>query len=581
MSEPTSETVTVESPRLRFFKLEPATILMALLFGVVAFLVLTPLILLLFNSFQLGRPGQVPTYGLDGWRQAFDDPSIVAALWNTISLAITRQSIALVIGVMLAWLIARTDLPWKSGLEFTFWISFFLPSLPVALGWILLLDDKFGLLNQWLQKLPFIDGAVFNVYSYWGIVWVHMTTSLGVKVLLLAPAFRNLDATLEESSRSCGASTLGTLFRVVVPLMMPAILVSTVLGLIRSMEAFEIELLLGVPIGLFVYSTKIRDLVAYEPPEYAPATALGTMFLLVLLLLVFLQRWYVGKRMFRTVTGRGFSTRPVSLGKWRWPVFILVLVLAITVTLTPVIVLAMGTFMRAFGYFNIPDPWTVENWHRVLQDPFLLQSVKNTVVVGIGTAATGVVVYGLIAYVVVKSRFAGRAVLDFLSWLPWAIPGILMGLALLWTVFQTRVLLFLYGSVYLLVLALFIKSMPFGVQITKSVLLQIGPELEEAARISGGSWLQCYRRVVLPIMTPTFIVVGLVGFMSAARDISTIVLLGSAQSRTMALLALDYAFGGQFERGSVVAFMTSIIVIITALLARIFGGKVGIGGGGH
>ena len=134
-------------------------------------------------------------------------------------------------------------------------------------------------------------------------------------------------------------------------------------------------------------------------------------------------------------------------------------------------------------------------------------------------------------------------------------------------------------EVAILMLALFIKSMPFGVQITKSVLLQIGPELEEAGRISGGSWLQCYRRILLPLLTPTFIVVGLVCFMSAARDISTVVLLGSAQSRTMALLALDYAFGGQFERGSVVAFMTSIIVIVTAMLARMVGGKVGIGGG--
>lgn len=576
-----TETTIIESPRERTFSLEPATLLMTLLLAVVAFLVLTPLFLMLLNSFQLARPGQLPVYGLAGWKQAVQDPSMLSALWNTVSLAVTRQAIALVVGVMLAWLIARTDLPWKNGLEFVFWISFFLPSLPVALGWILLLDDKFGLLNLGLQKLPFIKEAVFNVYSYWGIVWVHMTTTLGVKVLLLAPAFRNLDATLEESSRNCGASTIGTIFRIVVPLMMPAILVSTILGLIRSMEAFEIELLLGVPIGLYVYSTKIRDLVAYEPPEYAPATALGSMFLFVLLGLVFLQRWYVGRRMFRTVSGRGFSTRPTALGRWRWPLFAMVITIAFSVTFTPVIMLAMGTFMRAFGYFNIPDPWTFENWQRVLTDPFLIQSVRNTITVGLGTAGVGVVVYGLIAYVVVKTRFAGRGMLDFLSWLPWAVPGILLGLALLWTVFQTRVLLFLYGTTALLVLALFIKSMPFGVQITKSVLLQISPELEEAARITGGNWIQCYRRIILPLLMPTFIVVGLVGFMSAARDISTIVLLGSAQSRTMALLALDYAFGGQFERGAVVAFMTSIIVIVTAMLARFFGGKVGIGSGDH
>ena len=148
-------------PRAFFRSLEPATLLISLLFAVVAFLVLTPLFLMLLNSFQLGRPGEVPVYGLAGWRQALNDPSMLSALWNTVTLAVTRQAIALVIGVGLAWLIARTDLPWKNGLEFTFWISFFLPSLPVALGWILLLDDKFGLLNRWLQVLPFIEKAVF------------------------------------------------------------------------------------------------------------------------------------------------------------------------------------------------------------------------------------------------------------------------------------------------------------------------------------------------------------------------------------------------------------------------------------
>jgi iron(III) transport system permease protein len=562
----------------RWLSIEPATICIAVLFAVVAFLVLTPLVLLLVGSFQLARPGEAPVYGLAGWRRAFSDPSILEALWNTISLAVVRQSIALVIGVLLAWLIARTDLPWKKALEFMFWISFFLPPLPVALGWILLLDGKFGLVNQWLETLPFVGGPIFNIYSYWGIVWVHMTTSLGVKVLLLAPAFRNLDASLEESARSCGANPVVTLIRIVVPLMMPAILVSTVLGLIRSMEAFEIELLLGVPIGLFVYSTKIRDLVAYEPPAYAPATALGSIFLVLLLIMVALQRSYLGQRLYRTVTGRGFSTTPTSLGRWRWPIFSVVALIAVTVTVVPLIVLLMGTFMRAFGYFNIPRPWTIENWHRVLADPSLIKSLWNTLIVGLGTAVSGAAFYALIAYVVVRRQFKGRGVLDFISWLPWAIPGILMGLALLWTVFETRVLLFLYGSVYLLIIALFIKSMPFGVQIAKSVLVQLGPELEEAARISGGSWLQCYRRVLIPLLTPTFIVVGLLGFISAARDISTVVLLGSSQSRTMALLALDYAFGGQFERGAVVAFLTSLVVIIIALIAHVVGSKVGIGG---
>src|SRR5215813_14156615 len=166
----------------RFLPIEPARICIAVLFAVVAFLVLTPLLLLLVGSFQLARPGEAPVYGLAGWRRAFSDPSILEALWNTVSLAVVRQAIALVVGVVLAWLIARTDLPGKKGLEFMFWISFFLPPLPVALGWILLLDGKFGLVNQWLEALPFVSGPIFNVYSYWFFVLMHLPPTISILV---------------------------------------------------------------------------------------------------------------------------------------------------------------------------------------------------------------------------------------------------------------------------------------------------------------------------------------------------------------------------------------------------------------
>jgi len=278
------------------------------------------------------------------------------------------------------------------------------------------------------------------------------------------------------------------------------------------------------------------------------------------------------------VGGRGFSTRATTLGKWRWPAATAVTITALVVTLVPMAVLLMGTFMRAFGYFDIPNPWTVEHWRRVVTDPLLVRAFRNTIVVGAGVAIIGTAFFTLIAYVVVKTKFAGRAALDLLSWLPWAIPGILMSLALLWTVFQTPFLLPLYGTVAVLILALVIKSMPFGVQLSKSVLLQLGDELEEASRIVGGGWLQTYRRVILPLLAPTLVTVGLIGFISATRDISTVVLLGSSQSRTLALLSLDFAYSGQFEKATVVAILTVVMVVAAAALARRFGGKLGIAG---
>jgi iron(III) transport system permease protein len=393
---------------------------------------------------------------------------------------------------------------------------------------------------------------------------------------LLTPAFRNLDAALEESSRISGASGWHTFFHIFVPVMMPAILVTTILGIIRSLEAFEIELLLGTPIGLQVYSTKIHELVTWEPPQFAPAMALSTVFLVILLMMVALQRRYIGKRSYTTVTGRGFSIRPTRLGAWRYPALALVLGFALIVTVVPTVLLVTGTFMKLFGFFNIASPWTFDNWRATLSDPVLTRSLWNTLAIGLGSGLTGVLFYAAIAYAIVKTRYRARSLLDFLSWLPWSIPGILLGIALLWTFLQTKIFLPIYGTIYLLMIAMVIKSMPFGTQMIKSILLQLGNDLEEASKVCGGTWLDTFRRVILPLTMPALITVGLVGFISAARDISTVVLLGSGRSRTLSLLMLDFAAGAEFEKATVVAVIIVGLVVGAALVARALGGQVGV-----
>ncbi len=566
-------------PRSNPIRLDGQTLLLSLLLAFIAFLVVTPLFLLLLNSFQIGKPGGAVVYSLDGWRQAFGSMGIVDAVYNSFSLAITRQIIAMIIGVFLAWLLARTDIPMKKGLEFLFWLSFFLPALPVTLGWILLLDPKYGLLNQLITKLPFVQASPFDIYSYWGIVWVHLaTTGVSLKVMLLTPAFRNLDASLEESSRVAGAGSLRTLLRIIVPVMMPVMLVTTILGLIRSLEAFEIELLLGVPIGLHVFSTKIYSFVTHEPPQFPAATALGTFFLVILLSMVALQRLYLGRKSYVTLTGKSFSTRPIALGRWKYPALALVLFFALSITLLPVVFLLLGTFMKLFGFFNIKDPFTLNNWKDVLSDPILLRSLKNTLVLGFASAGIGVVVSSLIAYVIVKSRFKARAVLDFLSWLPWSIPGILLGMALLWTFLLIHKIVPIYGTMGALILAMAISGLPVCVQVMKSFLMQLSDELEEASMVAGASWFTTYRRIVLPLILPCLIVVGLLEFISAARNISTVVLLATGQTRPLSLLMLDYAAGAELERATVVASIIVAIVVLAALGARSLGGQFSIRG---
>lgn len=559
-------------------RLNVQLLMFSLVFGVVCFLVLTPLLYTLINSFQVAKPWEPAVYNLDGWKYALSTPGILKAVYNSLSLAVVRQIIALFIGVLMAWLLARTDIPFKRGLEFAFWFSFFMPALPVTLGWILALDPKIGLINKVLAMLPFVDGPVFNIYSFGGIVWAHLTAStLGVKVMFLTPAFRNLDAPLEEASRVSGASTMRTLGRIVIPLMLPAILATTTLGFIRSMEAFEIELILGVPIGIDVYSTVIHDMIVFDPSTgFGPAAALSTFFLFILLAMVVLQRWFIGKRTYTTVSGR-FSGRTMALGKWKTPVFVLVLLIVLIITVVPMAFLFMGTFMTLFGFFDIPDPWTTGHWTTVLQDPIFFRSFYNTLKVALGAVLLSVVVYPVVAYIIVKSRFAGKGVLDFVSWLPWAIPGILLGVGLLWTFLQTPGLNYLYGTVHLMAIAILIKSMPMGVQLTKTVLLQLGEELEDASKTCGASWLQTYRRIVFPLILPMTVVVGLLVFNSAARDISTVVLLGTGQSRTLSLLMLEWAVGGgAMEKATVVGVIIVAIVAVTSGIARVIEGKITI-----
>jgi iron(III) transport system permease protein len=490
---------------------------------------------------------------LDGWHAALSEPGMRGSIYNTLTLLLTRQVIAFPVAILVTWIIARTDVPWRGFLEFLFWISFFLPPLSVTLGWILLLAPDYGILNQVWKKVFHATSGPFDIFSFWGIVWTHLATyGISLKVMLLTPAFRNMNASFEEVSRVCGASGLGTLWKIIVPMMTPAIVIVFLLSTIRGLQTFEIEMILGAPIGLFVYSTKIYTLMFQEPPGMAPATALSTMTLLFLLPFILLQRWMIGRRQYTTVESR-YQASVTRLGPWRYPAFALVLLLGIVLTVVPVIFLLMGTMMKLFGFFHVNEPWTLANWLRVLDDPIFIRSLFNTLIMGTGAAIGGIVLFSLIAYLTVRSNFPGKALLDLVSWLPITLPGILVGIGLMWLFLGTPIFRPFYGSIVLLIIATMISGMPLGTQVIKSNLVQIGAELEDASLAAGASWWMTYRRIVLPLMTPVLVIVGIVNFIAAARDISHIALLATHRSRTLALLQLDFMVGGQYENAAVIA----------------------------
>ena len=543
--------------------------------GIVAFCVVFPVLLVVLQSFQVAPPGQPAKYGLDGWRAAFDEPGLRAALLNTLKVTFVRQLLSLPLAVLIAWLLARTDLPGRRWLEFAFWAAFFLPSFTVTLSWILLLDPEYGLINTSLARL--VGTAPFNIYSFWGIVWVHVLTgSLTVKVILLTPAFRHMNASFEEASRVAGASTLRTALRITVPVMAPVILSVLLLGTMVSLQTFEVEQVLGLPFRFFVFSTMIYDLLVTRVPRYDAATALAVVILAAMLPLVLAQQWLTRGRRYTTLTGQ-FQNQPHRLGRWRAPALALVLALVSIVLGVPVVFALLGTFMKLFGFFHIADPWTLNNWKTVLTDELFLRSLHNTVVLAVGTAVAAVVVHSLIAYIAVRTRYAGRRALDFISWLPFTVPGIILGLALLWLFLGVEMLKPLYGTTTLLIVAGVIAGMPLGVQIIKSGLLQLGSELEEASRIAGASWWATYRRIVLRLMAPTLMAVAMITFVGAARNIGNFALLTTSANRPLSILQIDYIAQRKFEEAVVVACIIMFISLAGALLARLLGLRSGLG----
>jgi iron(III) transport system permease protein len=237
----------------------------------------------------------------------------------------------------------------------------------------------------------------------------------------------------------------------------------------------------------------------------------------------------------------------------------------------------LGTFMKLFGFFHIPEPWTLDNWRTVLTDDLFASSLRNTLVLAVGTAGAAVFVHALIAYIAVRTRFAGRRLLDFVSWLPFTVPGVILGLALLWLFLGTPLLRPLYGTTTLLVVAGLIAGMPLGVQIIKSGLLQLGGELEEASRVAGASWWTTYHRIVLRLMAPTLVAVGMITFVGAARNIATVALLSTTANRPLAILQLDYIAQKKFEEAVVIACIIMVISLAGALVARVLGVRSHVG----
>ena len=561
------------------FRPDKGAFIVASLIIVLGMFLIYPVLLILTLSFNTAPEFFIGdrVWGLDNWRNAFVEPGLFQALFNTVWLWGVSVSVAFPVSILIAWLLARTRIPWSHGLEFLFWVAFVTPGGLIA--WIMLFDPQLGLANVLLRALPFVEKGPFNIFSIPGIVFVNIVGSgISLKVMLLTPAFRNMDAAMEEAARVGGASSVRTMLRVTIPLMISPIALVFALQLMRMFNSFETELILGVPIGFFVYSTKIFEQVRLNDiPQYGQATALASLTLLLVAFIIPLQRWILQRRRYTTITG-SFKPGLINLGPWAWVAFGGILFYHFFTTFLPLLVMLGGSFMTRTGYFILDPIFTLDHWKFVLTNTQFWGALRTTLLLATTTAILSPLLFAIIAYIIVRTRWHLRLGLDSVIWVSGAVPGMLSSLGLLFMFLWTPGLSFLFGTIWALIIVVVLQGNTTGVNLTKGAIVQVGFDLEEAARIAGAGWFKTFFRIWIPVLLPTLALLALLNFFIAANTTASIILLASRDTLTVSILILEWLMPGTGlrEAAAVAQIILGSITLIIAFVARHYGITLGL-----
>ena len=570
----------------RGLRAETSTFVMAAIVFVMGFFLIYPVIFIFIQSFNLTGTIFIgePEWGLDNWRFAWKQPILLRALGNSIYIWLLTLTVSFPVAVAIAWTLARTNIRFGHTLEFLFWVAYMMPGIATTIGWIMLLDPRVGLFNTWISNVTWFDSLWFgdplrfNIYSIPGILWAHIVANgIAGKVMLLTPAFRNMDAALEEASRVAGGSNIRTIFRVTLPLMISPMILVIVLQMMRIFQSFETEQLLGVRFDFFVYSTMIFRLIRADIPDYGQATVLASVTLVVIALIIPLQRWIVQRRRYTTISS-GFKPGLIKLGKWHPLILGGLIAIVGLLTVVPFLVLVLGSFMTRFGYFQLIHVYTMSHWTAILTDPLFLTALKTSMILGLTGAFFSPLLFSVLAYILVRTRWRGRILLDGIIWVSAAVPGMLAGLGLLMIFLGTPGLSILFGSIWALIIVIILQGNTTGTNITKGVLIQIGVDMEEAARVAGAGWLRTYVRIWIPLLMPTLVMLAMINFTLAVGATSSVILLASRDTQTLSIFALQLMGegGSQWERSGIVSITLILMTVGTSLLMRHFGLRLGV-----
>ena len=566
-------------PRLATFLssfLDPRRAILAALIAVVTVLAIVPVFFLVWNSFkatsgyEFGNLSLTADWTIRNFTDAYSDPRAFKMLGDSFFFSFGAMITAFILGGVLAFLVERTNMPFRNAVYGFMFVPLALPGILKAIAWILILSPKIGLLNQLWFGMGFTQ-PLFNAYTIPAMFWVEGLSMSPLTFLMLGAALRVMDPSLEEAAYTSGSGRWSTLGRITLRLMTPALAAIALLQFIRGLSVFEVPLIMGLPYGIQVFATNIYYAVReVQPPQYGHGFAYSMAIILISVagLLVY-QRVMRHSERYATVTGKGFRPRIMDLGKWRPLAGAFAIFFSLVTVFLPFAILLWASFLLVY---EMPtgealSRLTWANYEQLFGESEFMVSIKNTLIMG-GSVAIGAMGLSIIiSWMVIRLRTRYTALLDYIVFVPYAVPSIAVGLA-----FMVFFLSFpnpIYGSIWILVLAYLVHFLPIGTRFTHTAVGQVRVELEEAASISGANLFTMLRRIIVPLILPSLVAGGLFIFLLTVKVMSIAMLLYSTGSNVLPVLILQYWKDGSIGLTSALSVVMLTALVIIIILSRV------------
>jgi iron(III) transport system permease protein len=542
---------------------DPRRLLSIVLIAILVVLVIPPILILIRGSFaKVAIDGSIVHWTLDYYRNLFTNVRLLSSLWNSLIFASVSAVMSLLVGGTMAWVVERTNAPFKPLAYVVTIISMGTPFVLMVGGWVFTLGP-IGPVNQFYKFVTGSSENLFDVYSLTGMIIIEGFHWAPLAFLLLSSTFRASNADMEEAARMSGATVLQTIYRISLKLALPAILAVMLLSFIRSIEAFEVPALVGIPGRVNILTTDIFLSAKQIPQDFGNASAFSVVLLLIVSILF---SWY-GRLSrhadrYHSITGKGFRPRMLDLGRGRWVAGGFMLMMFFTLVILPVGALTWIAFSRFTRSISIAafNNLSLSNFEKVIADPYYLGYAVNTLILATGTATLVMTLVAAVGWIAAR-RGPGAWLLDQLVTIPFIFPGIVLGVAIMQIYLQVP--LPIYGTLWVILIAYLIKNLPYGMRYVYTGVLQIHKELEEAAGISGAGIFATLRRIIAPLLAPALLGGWLFIFLIVSRELSIAILLASPRNMVLSIIMYDMWSSGHIGELAALglmwtAFMTSI-----------------------